>query len=110
MSQGSYTSALKSYQKVTELDPSSIYPLLQIATVKHLIGSFVESINEFRIVMDLNPGYLPAKKGLAEACLSLMREHLAQNLNGLAADACQEAVSSLVGLVPQNIRISYFFD
>lgn len=78
------------------MDDDLIYPLLQIATIKHLIGSYTESVNEFRIVLERNPDYLPGLKGHADACLSLVKYYLSQNLNGLASDICQEAVNSLV--------------
>lgn len=92
---GAHTSAIKSYKKTLELHSNSIYPMFQIAKIKHLIGQFQESVEEFRIVNSNISNYIPALKGHAEACLSLMRQHLLQNLSGLAQDACQEAVMYL---------------
>lgn len=78
------------------MDQESFYPHLQIATVKHLCGDYEESVSEFRIVLERNQDYLPSLKGHAEACLSLVKHFLSQNLNGRAGDLCQEAVNSLV--------------
>lgn len=92
---GSFTAAIKSYQKVLDLDPNLVYPLFQIAVAKHLQGKHEEAVQEFRQALDIQPDFLPALKEHATSCLALMKVRLAANLNGLAADSCQEAVKSL---------------
>mgnify|MGYP002716370588 FL=1 len=94
--QGAYTSAIKSYQKTLDLESNSIYPIFQIARIKHMIGSFSESVQEFRLINSKATDYIPALKGHSEACISLMKQYLSQHMNGLARDICQEAVYYLI--------------
>lgn len=103
---GSFTAAMKSYQKVLELKPGLAYPLLQIAVSKHLQEQHEEAVLEFREVLKFQPDFLPALNSHGVACLALMRERLGNNLTGLAADACQEAVTSLARFVK---ILDYFF-
>ncbi|KAK6642788.1 hypothetical protein RUM43_004290 [Polyplax serrata] len=100
--QGAHTSAIKSYEKASELNADSIYSVLQIAKIKHLIGLFHESVEEFRVINSRITNYIPALKGHSEACLSLMRHYLSQNLNGLAKDVCQESVFYSVKCLEQQ--------
>lgn len=73
-----------------------MYSRIQIAKIKNLIGLYQESVEELRIINSKYERYIPALKAHAEACLSLMRQHISQNLNGAAKDVCQEAVTNLI--------------
>ncbi|GLH08653.1 Tetratricopeptide repeat protein 37 [Gryllus bimaculatus] len=92
---GSYTSALKSYQRVAELNPEALYPAYQVASIKQLIGMFEESVAEYKTVVSANPKYVPALKGLGETCLLVAKSHLRRQMRGLCRDMCQEAVDAL---------------
>lgn len=94
--QGAYISAGKAYSKVIDLGATSVYALVQIAMVKHFMQEYEASIQSFREIIESYPHYLPALKGHAEVCITLVNQCIARNLNGLAMDSCQEAVDSLI--------------
>ena len=64
MARGSYISALKTFQKAAELNPGSIYPAYQIATIKQLLGEFRQAVEAYENLLTHSPDYLPALKGL----------------------------------------------
>jgi len=41
---GAHTSALKSYQRALQLNPGSLYPMIQLANIK-LVNNIFENIN-----------------------------------------------------------------
>lgn len=60
-----------------------------------IVGSYEESIEEFKILLSNNPTYVPALKGLGETWLCLARNRFARQLLGCCRDSCQEAVDAL---------------
>ncbi|KAL0279062.1 UNVERIFIED_CONTAM: hypothetical protein PYX00_000699 [Menopon gallinae] len=94
--QGAYISAGKAYSRVIDLGSTSVYPLVQMAMVKHFMEEYDASIRSFREIIENHPQYLPGLKGHAEVCITLVKQCVARNLNGLAMDNCQEAVNSLI--------------
>ncbi|XP_046996555.1 tetratricopeptide repeat protein 37 [Schistocerca americana] len=103
---GSYNAALKCYEHVQELSPDALYPAYQIASVKQLVGSFVESVSDYRAVVAANPKYVPALKGLGETCLLLARSYASQKLIGRCKDSCQEAVDALSRAVEERRNLA----
>ncbi|RZF45634.1 hypothetical protein LSTR_LSTR010585 [Laodelphax striatellus] len=95
LARGSYTSALKSYQKVLENKPGSLYPAAQIAAVKLLIGEPDESRKEFKQLAEDSPKNILVLKGLTEACLGLAKQHHFRRLLGLARDSLAEAIIAI---------------
>lgn len=103
---GAYTAALKSYQRVLELDPDAVYPAFQVGTIKQIVGSYEESIEEFKSLLSNNPSYVPALKGLAESCLCRARSCFSRQLLGCCRDSCQEAVDALLKAVEERKDLS----
>ncbi|XP_039276622.1 tetratricopeptide repeat protein 37 isoform X2 [Nilaparvata lugens] len=95
LARGSYTSAMKSYQKVLELKPGSLYPAVQIAGVKLLLDEPNESRKEFKQLAEDSPKNILVLKGLAEACLGLAKQHHFRRQLGLARDSLEEAIITL---------------
>ena len=93
---GSYTSALKAYEKVLELRKDGLYPRLQIASIKLKLGYFLESKTALKEILDQDPTYVPALKVMAECLLSQAREYLNECIDKNAVDNCQEAIEYLV--------------
>ena len=60
-----------------------------------IVGSYEESIEEFKSLLSNNPSYVPALKGLAESCLCQARNFFTRQLLGCCSDSCQEAVDVL---------------
>ncbi|CAK9797777.1 Tetratricopeptide repeat protein 37 [Anthophora plagiata] len=71
---GAYTSALKSYERALDLCPNSLYPMIQQANIKLIVGQRDEAKTDFECILSTNPRYIPALKGLAETCLALGKE------------------------------------
>ena len=93
---GSYTSALKAYEKVLELRNGSLYPRLQIASIKLKLGYFADSKTALKEILDQDPTYVPALKVLAECLLGQAREYLQECIDKNVVDNCQEAIEYLV--------------
>jgi len=63
--------------------------------VLEIVGSYEESIEEFKSLLSNNPSYVPALKGLGESCLCRARNFFSRQLLGCCSDSCQEAVDAL---------------
>ncbi|KAG5897490.1 hypothetical protein JTB14_031114 [Gonioctena quinquepunctata] len=92
---GSYTSALKCYQKSLELSNNALYPSLQIANIKKTLGLYAEAKSEFEEVLFTNGQYVPALKGIAETCMSLAKNCYQDQRLGTSRDHVQAAVNHL---------------
>ncbi|KAI4467992.1 superkiller 3 protein-related [Holotrichia oblita] len=106
IARGSYTSALKSYQKAAELNPSAGYPQLQIATVKQILGQLAEGRSDFEILIKENRSFVPALKGIAVTCLNQAKEYQKSQLWGLARDCAQYALDKLTIAIEHGNNIS----
>ena len=64
---GSYVSAIKAYARCVELtseeDPKIIYPLYQIASIKHLLSLFDEAITDYKRILEFRADYVPVLQG-----------------------------------------------
>ena len=63
--------------------------------VLEIIGSYEESVEEFKRLLSNNPSYVPALKGLGDSCLYQARNFFSRQLLGCCRDSCQEAVDAL---------------
>ncbi|XP_060062752.1 tetratricopeptide repeat protein 37-like [Ylistrum balloti] len=89
---GSLTAALKAFTKASELDPSSLYCLYQIAAIKQTLCIYTEAIVEYKVILERSPNYVPALKGVGETYLLLARNHLSQSFYGRARENCEDAL------------------
>ncbi|XP_018320873.1 tetratricopeptide repeat protein 37 [Agrilus planipennis] len=106
LARGSYTSALKCYQKAAEITPNALYPLLQIATVKRILGQYAEARADFEALLSTNQKYVPALKGLAETCLNQAKLYNKNQLLGLTRDCCQCALENLLTAIKERNNFS----
>ncbi|XP_057320439.1 SKI3 subunit of superkiller complex protein [Microplitis mediator] len=103
---GAHTSALKSYQRALELSPGSLYPMIQLANIKLVLGRHDEAKEAFTQVLSQEQRYIPALKGLAETCLGLAKENASKQLLGRARRNCQQAIDSLTDAIIENSNLS----
>ncbi|TRY80081.1 hypothetical protein TCAL_09328 [Tigriopus californicus] len=89
---GSYTAALKSYDKVLKLIPSSVYARWQIGTIKHTVGEYEAAIESFRAILATHPDYVPALKGLGDSLLAQAKDYLLEGINRSVVTHCQESL------------------
>ncbi|XP_017015128.2 superkiller complex protein 3 [Drosophila takahashii] len=92
---GSYNSAIRVFQKILELSAENSYALLQIASIKTTIRSYAEAIDDYDVLLRLNPSYLPGLRGAAEAHIGMANSLKSQNLYGRSKQHFQLAVGHL---------------
>ncbi|KAL3220054.1 hypothetical protein MRX96_030128 [Rhipicephalus microplus] len=86
--------ALLCFKKCLDADPKDLFSLYQTAAIKSRQGLHKEAADNFQEALEVNSEYIPAIKGLAEARLALVREHLEQGLCGLGLQYCQQALDT----------------
>lgn len=96
MKRGSYSSALKVYQKICELTDDNAYPRLQVANVQTILKLFKDAIKSFDELLSHHPEYVAALKGAADAHLNYAREFYAERLIGRCKDHVERAIQYLV--------------
>lgn len=63
LSRGSYTTALKSFTKASELNPESVYSVFKVAAIQQILGKYKEAIAQFQLIIKRKEDYVPALKG-----------------------------------------------
>ncbi|XP_032686665.1 tetratricopeptide repeat protein 37 [Odontomachus brunneus] len=96
---GAHMSALKSYQRALQLSPGSLYPIIQLANIKLLIGQHKEAKEDFENILQNDEQYVPALKGLAQACLGLAKENIAKHFLSRTRENLQQAADNLTSAV-----------
>ncbi|KAL4223110.1 Tetratricopeptide repeat protein 37 [Mactra antiquata] len=99
LTRGSYTAALKVFTKVSQLDPDSMYPLFQLASIKQTLGTYTEAIDEYKLILEKSPNYVPALKGIGESYVQVAKSLLSKYFHGRACDMVQLAVQHLTRAV-----------
>lgn len=95
MGRGSFTSALKVFEKSVELNPKNSYAKLQIGKLKFILQQFRESIVDYKELLDEIPDYLPALKGISESHFGRALYLHENHRTGRARDHCQEVLPYL---------------
>lgn len=95
LARGSYSSAQKVFEKNVQLDKNNSYAKLQIARIKYILQQYIESIRDYKELLQDSPDYLPALKGIAESHLGKAHYLLGIRLIGRAKDHAQEALNYL---------------
>lgn len=95
LQRGSLNSALRVYQKISELDDSNRYPKLQVANLKCTLRLHREAVDCYAELLALYPDFVPALKGIAEAHLGLSYHYFSNRLLGRSKDHAEQAVRYL---------------
>eukprot|EP01102_Stenamoeba_stenopodia_P019984 TRINITY_DN7652_c0_g1_i1.p1 TRINITY_DN7652_c0_g1~~TRINITY_DN7652_c0_g1_i1.p1 ORF type:complete len:773 (+),score=181.22 TRINITY_DN7652_c0_g1_i1:540-2858(+) len=69
-----FMAAMKAFARTVELDPTNVYSIYQLATIKNLLKMHEEAIQDFENLLKSSSDYLPAFKGLGDAHLALARQ------------------------------------
>ena len=96
LARGSYTAAMKAFQKASELQPSSVYAKYQTATIKQKLGESEEAIKEYESLLSDNADYVPALKGLAETLQNQANVYQVSGSIGRLVDCCFKSLQLLV--------------
>lgn len=92
---GSYTSALKVFEKSIELNPANNYAKLQVARLKFILQQYRESISDYEKLLKCIPDYLPALKGISESHFGRATYLHDNHRTGRSRDHCQTALNYL---------------
>ncbi|CAI9726438.1 repeat 37 [Octopus vulgaris] len=106
INRGSYTAALKAFTKVTELDAESVYSQYMIAFIKQILGLYSEAVTEYKVILEKEPDYVPALKGVGETLLLQAKSFISRFLDKRILDACEEAICYLTRAASQRPDLS----
>ncbi|XP_027001415.1 tetratricopeptide repeat protein 37 [Tachysurus fulvidraco] len=101
----SFTAALKAFAQAHMLQPSSIYSLYQMASIKQILGRYKEAAVEYQQIIKTEE-YVPALKGLGECLLAMAKTAMEDYLDGRAVDLIQEAITYLFRAVQKRADLS----
>lgn len=96
MKRGSFSSALKVYQKICDLTEDNSYPRLQVANIRTLLKFYNEAITSYEELLNDRPDFVPALKGIAEAHINNARKFLEERLVGRSKDHAVKAIDYLI--------------
>ncbi|XP_035745210.1 tetratricopeptide repeat protein 37 [Egretta garzetta] len=92
LSRGSYSTALKSFRKASELNPELVYSIYRAAAVEQILGKYENAIATYQQILKKTEDYVPALKGLGECYLMLARSALDNYLDRKAVDYIEQAL------------------
>ncbi|XP_022819335.1 tetratricopeptide repeat protein 37 [Spodoptera litura] len=109
-SRGSYTSALRAYNKVMTLDPSkSAHCLTRIGHIYSLLTQYQEAISTFEKVFIIEPYSFLALKGISETWMRVAKKKIEANMYGSARDCAQYAIDYITkALSKQNQYLCFW--
>ncbi|XP_014370547.2 tetratricopeptide repeat protein 37 [Papilio machaon] len=110
-SRGSYTSALKAYNKVISLSPErSSHCLTRIGYIYSLLTEYENAISTFEAVLKVDPSSLLALKGISETWMRIAKKKFNAKLYGSARDTAQFAVNYLTKALTIEKKHSCFWN
>lgn len=93
-SRGSFTSALRAYNKVMILDSGKAsHCLTRIGYIHNLLTQYEDAIKTFEKVFLIDPHSVLALKGIAETWIRIAKKKEAAKLYGSARDCAQQAIN-----------------
>ncbi|KFV54127.1 Tetratricopeptide repeat protein 37, partial [Tyto alba] len=92
LNRGSYSTALKSFRKASELNPELVYSIYKAAAVEQILGKYENAIATYQQILKKTEDYVPALKGLGECNLMLARSALDNFLDRKAVDYIEQAL------------------
>lgn len=100
LSRGSYNSAAKVYQKITELESDNPYPKYQVGKIHMTLQMYTEAIAAFEEIHNTgSEQYFPALVGLAESHYGVAQKLKKQQLFGSSRDHCQKSIDWIVAAI-----------
>ncbi|XP_021181174.3 superkiller complex protein 3 [Helicoverpa armigera] len=109
-SRGSYTSALRAYNRVMTLDPGkSEHCLTRIGHIYSLLTQYEEAISTFEKVFLIEPYSYLALKGIAETWMRIAKKKVEAKIYGTARDCAQYAIDYITkALSKQNQYLCFW--
>ncbi|XP_028161897.1 tetratricopeptide repeat protein 37 [Ostrinia furnacalis] len=96
-SRGSFTSALRAYNKVMTMNPNkSVHCLTRIGYIYSLLTQYDDAIIAFKKVLTIDANSILALKGITETLINLAKKKVSANLYGSARDYAQCAIDYIM--------------
>uniref|UniRef100_A0A8C5U7Z4 Tetratricopeptide repeat domain 37 n=1 Tax=Malurus cyaneus samueli TaxID=2593467 RepID=A0A8C5U7Z4_9PASS len=106
LNRGSYSTALKSFRKASELNPGLIYSIYRAAALEQILGKYENAIATYQEILKKTEDYVPALKGLGECYLMLARSALDNYLDRKAVDYIEQALAYFTRAVKHRPDVS----
>ncbi|KFQ89523.1 Tetratricopeptide repeat protein 37, partial [Phoenicopterus ruber ruber] len=106
LSRGSYSTALKSFRKASELNPGLVYSIYKAAAVEQILGKYENAIATYQQILKTTEEYVPALKGLGECYLMLARSALDNYFDRKAVDYIEQALEFFTRATKQRPDVS----
>ncbi|XP_064294738.1 superkiller complex protein 3 [Phalacrocorax carbo] len=106
LSRGSYSTALKSFRKASELNPELVYSIYMAAAVEQILGKYENAIATYQQILKKTEDYVPALKGLGECYLMLGRSALDNYLDRKALDYIEQALEFFTSATKHRSDVS----
>nr|XP_041567199.1 tetratricopeptide repeat protein 37 isoform X2 [Taeniopygia guttata] len=103
---GSYSTALKSFRKASELNPGLTYSIYRAAALEQILGKYKNAIATYQQILKKTEDYVPALKGLGECYLMLARSALDNYLDRKAVDYIEQALAYFTRAVEHRPDVS----
>nr|XP_054508451.1 SKI3 subunit of superkiller complex protein isoform X6 [Agelaius phoeniceus] len=103
---GSYSTALKSFRKASELNPELVYSIYRAAALEQILGKYENAIATYQQILKKTENYVPALKGLGECYLMLARSALDNYLDRKAVDYIEQALAYFTRAVKHRPDVS----
>ncbi|KAI5637937.1 tetratricopeptide repeat domain-containing protein [Phthorimaea operculella] len=106
-SRGSFTSALRAYNKVMTLNPDhTSHCLTRMGYIYSLLTQYDEAITTFERVLQIDPSSLLALKGIAETWVKIAKKKESSKLYGSARDCAQNAINFITKALSKQKQYS----
>ncbi|XP_014739044.1 PREDICTED: tetratricopeptide repeat protein 37 [Sturnus vulgaris] len=106
LNRGSYSTALKSFRKASELNPGLVYSIYRAAALEQILGKYENAIATYQQILKKTENYVPALKGLGECYLMLARAALDNYLDRKALDYIEQALAYFTRAVKHRPDVS----
>ncbi|XP_066196026.1 superkiller complex protein 3 [Sylvia atricapilla] len=106
LNRGSYSTALKSFRKASELNPGLVYSIYKAAALEQILGKYENAIATYQEILKKTEDYVPALKGLGECYLMLARSALDNYFDRKAVDYLEQALAYFTRAVKHRPDIS----
>lgn len=109
-SRGSYSSALKAYNKVMMLDPGkAAHCLTRIGYIHSLLTQYDDAITTFGEVFKIEPYSFLALKGVAETWMRIAKKKADAKIYGSARDSAQNAIDYTIKALTKQKQFLCFW-
>ncbi|XP_071437834.1 superkiller complex protein 3 [Pithys albifrons albifrons] len=106
LNRGSYSTALKSFRRASELNPGLMYSIYRAAALEQILGKYENAIATYQQILKKTENYVPALKGLGECYFMLARSALDNYLDRKALDYIEQALEYFARAIKHRPDIS----